>query len=119
MSYDIHYTDKQGQQYELKEPMEEGGTHQLGGNTETWLNVTYNYSWYYHMFLDEEEGIRWLYGKTGGECVERLKEAIEPFEGFMPYERDYWAPTPGNCVQPLRIFLQWAQRWPDGRFEGD
>ena len=51
MSYDVDYLDENGNMFELDEPMREGGTQLVGGNTQTWLNVTYNYSWYYRMFL--------------------------------------------------------------------
>lgn len=119
MSYDINYINKKGELYKLEEPMQEGGTQELGGNTESWLNVTYNYSWYYHIFLDKEQGIRWLYEKNGSEYIERLEKAIQPLARHKPYANDYWAETPGNCIQPLRMFLSWCKKWPEGIFQGD
>lgn len=118
MSYDIYYEDLEGKQFQI-EPLQEGGTQQLGGNTETWLNVTYNYSWYYYKHLDSEKGIRWLYGRHGSDCVKKLEEAIEPFKDHKPYDSDYWADTPGNCIRPLKIFLDWVKRFPEGVFRGD
>ena len=117
MSYDISLRDSNGNRFRI-EPLQEGGTQQIGGNTETWLNVTYNYSWYYYMFLDKEEGIRWLYGKKAKDCAKRLERAIEPFKKHGRY-KDYWADTPGNCIIPLKIFLEWCKKFPEGIFEGD
>ena len=117
MSYDIDYLDENGNLFDLGEIMEEGGTYAIG-NTETRLNITYNYSWYYYLFLDKEDGIRWIYGKKGKECIRRLRKAIKPFRKSFPY-KDYWACTPGNCVKPLKILLDWAIKFPEGKFEGD
>ena len=119
MSYDIEYKNQESNNFVLDEPIQEGGTQVLGGNPDSWMNVTYNYSWYFYQFLDKKEGIRWLYGKKGKDCIERLKKAIKPFEEDQPYEKDYWANTPGNCVRPLKIFLSWCEKWPEGVFEGD
>jgi len=116
MIYAIDLRDNEGNLYPLDEPLCEGGTQELGGNTETWLNVTYNYAWYFHRYLDRDQGIRWLYGKQAKDCVDRLKKAIEPFSSHKPYDRDYWADTPGNCVQPLRILLGWCKKFPEGVF---
>jgi hypothetical protein len=54
---------------------EEGGTYLEGGNTQAELNITYNYSLYYYKHLDAEQGLRWLYGKTGAACIDRLRAA--------------------------------------------
>lgn len=117
MSYDIDYLDEGGKYFELGKPMEEGGTYGVG-NTNTELNITYNYSWYYYHFLDKEKGIRWLYGKKGKECIARLGKAIKHFEGEPTY-KNYWADTPGNCVKPLKILLSWCKNFPEGTFSGD
>lgn len=117
MSYDLNYKDKNGNLFELGEITEEGGTY-AKENTLTKLNITYNYSWYYYHFLDKTKGIRWLYKKKGKDCVERLKKAIKPFEKDLGY-KDYWADTPGNCVKPLKILLNWCERFPEGVFDGD
>lgn len=119
MSYDIELLDKNKKMYLLDKPLEEGGTHEWGGNMETCLNITYNYGWYYYMFLSKTKGIRWLYGKKAKNCTKRLKEAIKPCIDCQPYERDYWASTPGNCIKPLKIFLIWCKKYPEGTFEGD
>ena len=120
MSYDINLIDPETQEtFELTKSLREGGIQQIGGNTETWFNITYNYSWYYYHFLDKEDGIRWLYGKKAKDCIERLEKAIEPFKNYQVYEDDYWANTPGNCVKALKILLEWCKEFPEGIFKGD
>jgi len=118
MSYDIYLKDKDGNNFALEVPLEEGGIQLVGGNIDTWLNVTYNYSWYYKQYLDKKKGIRWLYGRKAKDCIKRLEKAIEPFKDAPTY-KDYWAPTPGNCVKPLKIFLEWCKKYPEGVFTGD
>ena len=117
MSYDIYYQDKDRNLFELGEVLEEGGTYAVG-NTKTELNITYNYSWYYYHFLDEKKGIRWLYNKKGKDCISKLKKAIKPFKNSQTH-KDYWADTPGNCLKPLKILLNWCEKFPEGVFNGD
>lgn len=40
------------------------------------MNITYNYADFYLEHIDPEQGIRWIYGKTGAEVKERLEKAI-------------------------------------------
>ena len=115
MSYDIElcYEDVQA---EVKNH-QEGGTYQVGGTKKASLNLTYNYSWFYHRFLDDGEGIRWMYGKTGKETISRLADAVEEL-GVKQY-KDYWAPTPGNAGYALSILLEWAKQHPTAVWDGD
>ena len=51
MSYDIELKDPVTQKtIELDTPHQmQGGTYAIGGTTEAWLNITWNYNdWYYH-----------------------------------------------------------------------
>jgi len=121
MSYDIDLKNKDGQVVSV-DNHEEGGTYCLGGTTEASLNVTYNYSPFYYHFLDRDEGLRWLYGKTGEEVVARLEKAIEelkPLGGDRQFVENYWAPTPGNASHALQILLSWAKQHPTATFSGD
>lgn len=115
MSYDLglYHNGKPVQ----VERHQEGGTYVLGGTTAAKLNITYNYSWFFYRFLDEEDGIRWLYGKQAKDTVERLESAIKEL-GAVKYS-DYWAPTPGNAGYALSILLKWAKQHPDAVWEGD
>ena len=119
MSYDIYMTHADGIRCQVPHHMG-GGTTIVGGYTEAWLNVTYNYSPFYYSFLDKENGIRWLYGKTGREVLAKLRLAIRSLAlmEWTPY-KDYWAPTPGNALQPLLAFKRWANMHPDAVFSGD
>lgn len=118
MSYDIDYTCKCcGQLLELNESFEDGGTYALGGTHKTMLNVTYNYSKHYYKHLDTEKGIRWLYGKTGTETIERLESAIKALKDDT--NEDYWEPTEGNAKKALVRLLSFAKAFPDGIWSGD
>lgn len=95
----------------------EGGCYAVGGITEAELNITYNYSRFYHWFLDDEQGIRWLYGKKAKDTVDKLEAAIKKL-GIRQYE-DYWAPTPGNAGYALSILLEWAKQHIEAVWDGD
>jgi hypothetical protein len=44
VSYDVYLADIDGEPIYLDEPHDQrGGTYELGGTREAWLNVTYNY----------------------------------------------------------------------------
>lgn len=63
MSYDIYLRDrvtKETVNFDTPHQMA-GGTYAVGGTTEAWLNITYNYSqWYYKdgVFPDRGEKVR-------------------------------------------------------------
>ena len=105
MSYDIRLVDPV-----TKEPLHtkvnhdmRGGMYALGGTTELWLNITWNYAHYYYESTDgdprfahdeisayyadgttgpvkTEYGIRGIYGKTGAESIPMLKDMIDRIE---------------------------------------
>lgn len=102
MSYDISLKDPVTKEtIELNEPHQmRGGTYRMGGTTELWLNITYNYSHYYYEATDgdprfahdevscyyadgttgpveTEYGIRGIYGKTGLESIPMLEDMIK------------------------------------------
>lgn len=62
MSYDIYLCDPVTREaIEVESPhLMQGGTYALGGTTELWLNVTYNYGKHYYRVMGEE-GIRTIY----------------------------------------------------------
>jgi hypothetical protein len=93
-----------------------GGTYALGGITELWLNVTFNYSKHYHKLFGEE-GIRELYGKTGAESIPILREGISKLKDDI--DEDYWKATEGNAKRALCQLLAMAQLRPDGVWNGD
>lgn len=94
MSYDIYLKDPVSEEtIEIDEPhFMRGGTYKLGGNTELWLNITYNYGCYYReaskgdLRFGEDGGIRGIYGKTGAESVPMLEDLISRIENR--YKKD-------------------------------
>ena len=140
MSYDITLNDpvtKETIQLDMPHQMQ-GGTYAVGGTTESWLNITYNYSrWYYKPGVfaptrEESKGIRTIYGMTGAESISVLKKAIEALESMSEDISDeerreceeqgatgYWMPTRKNAIKPLYQLLAFAQMRPDGIWEGD
>ena len=90
MSYDIRLVDpvtKDTIQFDSPHAMK-GGTYAVGGTTEAWLNITYNYArWYYKesVFPDNGEdrsGIRSIYDMSGADSIPVLKHAISTLEGM-------------------------------------
>ena len=116
MSYDIYLVDKEDKTC-IVERHKEGGTYVANGTEEAHLNVTYNYGEGFHKALDERNGIRWLYDKSGAECIERLTGAVKVLGTTR--SDNYWEKTPGNAGYALSILLKWAEMHPTARFTGD
>lgn len=135
MSYDISLCDPI-----TKAPLEtdvphmmQGGTYAVGGTTEMWINVTYNYArWYYKDYAFGENGIRSIDGLTGADSIPVLKKAIsslqsseedlteEEIQDFVKEEiTGYWLPTRENAIRPLHQLLAMAKMRPDGIWEVD
>ena len=94
-----------------------GGTYCLGGTAEAWLNITYNYSPFYRRYIDEEQGIRKIYGMSGAESIPILEKAISAMGDET--DPDYWKPTEGNAKRPLQQLVAMAKMRPDGIWNGD
>ena len=101
----------EGDETVVVESHEEGGTFSYGGTNEAMLNVTYNYGRFYRLYLDEEDGLKWLDGKKASETTERLERALRILGAER--DRDYWASTSGNAGFALAILLYWAKLNPD------
>ncbi|KGI72019.1 hypothetical protein [Collinsella sp. 4_8_47FAA] len=117
MSYDIRLCDPVTHEtLEVDSPhLMAGGTYALGGTTELWLNVTYNYARHYHCL--GERGIREIYGKTGAESIPMLKAAALRLGDDV--SDDYWEATEGNAKRALLQLLALARMRPDGVWDGD
>jgi hypothetical protein len=115
MSYDV-YLEKDGEPCKVETHCE-GGTYRVGGSFDAHLNITYNYSFFFYNFFDNEEGIRWLYGKKAKDCIERLSDAVKILG--INQNDDYWSDTPGNAGYALNILLQWAKQHKEAVFDGD
>lgn len=122
MSYDIYLSnagDVEGFQAGsiLEAKVDEDGKLVPVNSTTPHMNITYNYGKFYYESIDNELGIRWLYGKTGADTVQRLYEAVNHLG--IDQSDDYWEATPGNAGYALLILLDWARKYPEGIWEGD
>lgn len=120
MSYDISLKDPvTGETLETETPHQiRGGTYCMGGTTECWLNITYNYA--KHFYREDvlgEKGIRTIYGMSGAESIPVLKKAIEALGNDV--SANYWESTEGNAKRALYGLLALAQMRPDGVWDGD
>ena len=140
MSYGISLCDPvTGEELQMETPHHmTGGTYAIGGTTEMWLSVTYNYArWYYKPGVfaktkKDSNGIRTIYGMTGAESIPVLKKAIAKLEDMTTdisaSERrrceeqgatGYWMPSRENAIRPLYQLLAFAKMRPDGVWRGD
>lgn len=135
MSYDISLCDPVTHE-PLKTAiphMMQGGTYAIGGTTEMWLNITWNYGqWYRKEYAFGENGIRTIYGLSGAESIPVLQKAIngltqskenlseEEIREYIEHEvTGYWLPTRENAIKPLYQLMALAQMRLDGIWEGD
>ncbi len=118
MSYDIRLKDRvTGEVLELDSPhFLTGGTYRVGGTTECWLNITYNYADIYYKHFGEK-GIRTIYGMSGAESIPLLKSVINKLGDDV--SQDYWEATEGNAKRALCKLLALAEMRPDGVWDGD
>lgn len=135
MSYDISLREPvSGEQVYFDEPHQmNGGTYALGGTTEAWLNITYNYArWYYRDDTFGEKGIRTIYGMMAEDSIPIIETAIKTLESCQENLSDeemkkfeesgvngYWLPTRENAIKPLHQLLAMAKMRPDAVWEGD
>ena len=139
MSYDIYLRNrvtKETVHFDAPHQMA-GGTYAVGGTTEAWLSVTYNYAqWYYKdgVFPDNGEdnsGIRSIYGLSGAESIPVLEHAIKTLESMTEdlTEKEiqeykgggaggYWTPTRANANRPLYQLLAMSKMRPDAAWIG-
>lgn len=94
-----------------------GGIYALGGATELWLNVTYNYAVRFRELFGKA-GIRTLYGMTGAQSQLIIEAAMKACNKNTP-AADYWEPTDGNVYRALAGLLVFAELRPDGIWAGD
>ena len=124
MSHDIRIKRKDGTVVELKERHAiTGGTYVLGGTTEAWLNITYNY-WRIFDRLFGEDGITTIYGMNVKDARALLVGAIARLGDAEPDE-NYWKACDGNAKKALAGLIELTDRalsdYPDDEmfWEGD
>ena len=118
MSYDIYLRNPEtGDTIIFDESHQiSGGTYQVGGSTEAWLNITYNYAkHFYNVFGDK--GIRFFYGMTARDSIPHLQEGIALLGNDV--SSNYWEPTEGNAKKALIQMLSLALMAPDAVWYGE
>lgn len=93
MSYDMSFDCGPIEHHNIK-----GGTYAVGGTTDPWFNITYNYSPFFYK-LWPEKGIRSLYGLMASDVVQELDAKIPLLSGEP--DDNYWSPTEGNAKAAL------------------
>lgn len=107
-----------------------------------YFNITYNFSWYLYKTIDENDGVRWIYGKKAKDVVLRLEIAKSICETLAKQEEkegkilsetwgsgerydpekvktDYWYPCAAHAAKAIDGLLSLAKIAPDFTFEGD
>ena len=116
MGYDISLIGEDGNSVQV-DRFKEGGVQPIDGSTVADISITYNYSKFFYDTIDKEQGIRWIYGRPAGDCIDRLEAAIKVLGTYK--DEDYWADTPGNTGHILAVLLKWAKDNPNAEFRGD
>jgi hypothetical protein len=93
-----------------------GGTYCADGETQAYLNITYNYGDHFRSALGDR-GIRSIYGMTGAESLPVLRDAAEKLGDDV--DDDYWKPTEGNAKRALLQLAALAEMRPDGIWNVD
>jgi len=113
MSWWVSLSDADGNHVEV-ETFVDGGTYQVNGSPVAELNVTYNYSKFYYLYLNQEEGLKWLHGKEAKDTIKALEQAVSKMTGEP--SQDYWDSCEGNARIPLVRFLGWAKQYPEAKW---
>lgn len=118
MSYDITLNDpvtKEVIKFDTPHQMK-GGTYCMGGTTEAWLNITYNYANFYYKIFGEE-GLRFIRGKMAAETIPLLKSGCDKLKDDVT--SNYWDPTEGNAKRALLQLIALGTMRPDGIWDID
>lgn len=100
MSYSIYVVDENNETIMLEKPHQlTGGTFAVGGTTEAYFNITYNYSAVYCMVFPRRKSIGILGGKTLQQADTIIIRAMAKIPHRDDGERyhDYWIETPNNA----------------------
>jgi len=117
MSYDIHLVEpKTGQVVKAASPHHQTGGSYVPGDTNLWLNITWNYAPYFYRTLGPN-GIRTIYGLSGAESIPLLQAAMAQLKDDT--NADYWTPTEGNARAALAALVALAEIAPHAIWDGD
>lgn len=116
MGYDIYIVDKAGNK--LHSPVKHnirGSTCCVGGTTDLWLAVTYNYSKQFIKAFEQPDGIGCLNGKPSMTAITMIHDAMNRL-GDDVTDR-YWDSTEGNAKAALANLIQLCALGADGYVE--
>lgn len=108
MSYSVSLT-VDGEEVDVPHFME-GPILPIGGTSKADMSITYNYAEVYAIF---EFSIWDLNGRVAKDMVQKMKDIIARIPPGARKFTDYWAPTPGNAVVPLKLMVEWSELYPD------
>lgn len=111
MSWDctVVYKDTK-EDVKLDKPIDiRGGTYNMFGTNELWLNVTYNYSQFYRKKLPES--LRTLDGMDVKESIPILQDLANSLGDDKT--SNYWEPTEGNAKAAILKLLKLAELAPE------
>ena len=149
MSYGI-YLQRQDSTRQINQiswkDMPYGGTYSIGNGyveeDDLYLNITYNFAWYFYKTIDGDLGIRWIYGKKASEVVDALRRAREECLSMAAMEEvygkilsetwgkgeeynpekvanNYWYPCAAHAAKALEGLIKLAEIASDFTFNGD
>ena len=116
MSYDISIVDEKGKQ--MQSPIKHniiGGTYCVGGTTDLWLSVTYNYHQQFKKAFEQPDGIRCLNGKPCMTAMMMIRRAMDKLGDDVTNR--YWDSTDGNAKEALANLLKLCALGCDGYVE--
>lgn len=113
LSYDLYLQDPVTHDtlHMEKRHLMRGGTFCMGGTTEMWINITFNYGGIFARVLGKC-GIKKLNGMTAAESIPLVKTGISYLGDDVT--ENYWDATDGNAKRALYQVLALAQMRPDG-----
>ena len=109
MGWDIRLENPDGTRPQV-DRHQAGSTIMIGGSTEAWMNLTYNYSPYYYTYFPEDKGLKWLNDKPAGATIEMMQTVLDKL-GDAPSD-NYWESSAGNAGHALGILISWARQHP-------
>ena len=113
MSYDIAIVDEEDTVLRgSKVHKIAGGTYEMGGSYQAWLNITYNYSQFYYQIWPEGL-IDKFNGMNSKDAIAYLLGAIKILG--TKTTQDYWEATPGNAGKALQDLVKLIQLFPEGK----
>jgi len=115
MSYDVSIVDSKGDTIHFPEPHQvAGGTYAVGGTSEAYFNITYNYAPAFYRVLGDN-GLRSLDGQLVATTLGRIEAAMKELKDDV--SNNYWDATEGNAKRALAGLLVLGYKAPEGKWK--